>query len=591
MRAVERIKRGTEEYIYRGPKVPRSTHNVNEKEHVGQIAIMRSMQDRRIVVSANRWGKTACGMQEILHCARGKHPERPVNPEPHQFWVCCPNFNAYKRIHKPAFDEWCPKSWMAGRFNNNERFVDIERADGGICRIWFLSYDQNPQAWTGAEVDGVWMDEEPPREHYKEAMARIASAAPAHELSRGGFMLMTFTPVKGIGWWYENIWKPAREHHEKVAQNEGIPIDQCQPVHLGPLPWWTHQAALAVRDEERDDDHEVGEVLVPHLSHEQIVSFASNYPDIQDRLIRIFGEIRGRQGLIYKQFEKDIHVIDPFGIPVEYDIWGAVDPGFHGFGVVFGAISPEERIYVVDEMFSQGEGIEQRFTAIADKVRKLRDPEEWPGKEAVVTFFVDTADPQMILELNIQSQEYIEKQEKAKAGDGADEVIVKLAFASLDQGFKAIKAGFLRVQTLLQPSQDRGTPAVVTRKRPDNGEPDLYFFSSLYSEWQGEEYFFKRSRVVWELEAYSWKPPPRDHVLDIDEPDKYSAHGGHMMDALRYLIMARLGPLPEEQRDLIPAKMAEDKMSDRQWLVWKRFREDIQARQDAYAREQNERYW
>jgi hypothetical protein len=256
-----------------------------------------------------------------------------------------------------------------------------------------------------------------------------------------------------------------------------------------------------------------------------------------------------------------VHSVPRFVVPPSYELWGAVDPGYHGFAAIIAAISPEGRIYVVAEFFSQQETTRARFEAITKKVRevrtapdaatRLRDPfqalrfrlygDSRVPDPIVVPFFVDTEDPQVVLELNTMAQEV------AASDAENDAAPVVLAFSSLNQGLKARKAGFLRVQQLLEPDEKRRTPEVVNRPRPPQGEPTLYVFDDLYSEWQGEDRFYRESRVVWELSRYSWRKPPRGSTVQPDDGDENSAGGAHAMATFRYLVMARMGP-PEEPK-------------------------------------------
>ncbi len=135
----------------------------------------------------------------------------------------------------------------------------------------------------------------------------------AHIFAVDGFV----SGNSGIGWWFDRIFKPAQE---------------------GLNNWHAFQFPLATRDIENEEDFEVGESLVPHLTRDQIVEFASEYPDPDERAIRIFGDVRGRQGLVYKQYRHTVHKIPRFDIPPEFEIWGGLDPGFFFFASVIGSL-------------------------------------------------------------------------------------------------------------------------------------------------------------------------------------------------------------------------------------------------------------
>jgi hypothetical protein len=260
-------------------------------------------------------------------------------------------------------------------------------------------------------------------------------------------------------------------------------------------------------------------------SREKILRFARSIKDPDQRLIRIFGKNRARAGGVYKQFSRDVNVVPAFKIPSYYEVWGGIDPGFHGFAVTLLAQDPLGRIFVFYEYFSQGETSGTRAKELWSAITRIIDVPE----DDYVIFYVDTEDPQTVMELNTWAQE-----------NGT-----RMAFAALNQGKKAVKAGITRVQEYLAPDKGRMTPISVLRERPAEGEPLLYFFDNLVSTWLSGEDSMMESRLVWEMTRYLWKRKKSEGSVQVDEPDKASAAGAHMLDALRYAMMARLGPPPE----------------------------------------------
>ena len=539
----------------------------------GQSKITLSDNKRKIITSANRWGKSYVGMAEILWWARGHHPYRRDVKPAKQLWICVPSYETFERVHMPIFEQLCPPSWLRADiwgnpspFNKSDHYVDIawdERWGPGHCRVWVLTYEQRPKTWVGAAVNGCWMDEPPPRAHVHEVMARLRSVR--------GWLLLTFTPVEGIGWWFESLWKPAKS---------------------GKNGWFFLQAALAERDYDNPNprEYEVGRILVPHFRvpyhgvdpesgkpctcptpeewgscracRNEVIEFARDFPDVTDREIRIFGEVKGKQGLIYKMFDEEVHVIPPFTLPLGYSIFAGIDPGYHGFHVTIGAIDGHDNLYIVKEIFSQGETTNVRFHRIVNAIRALRpSPRDWPDGRAMISVAVDTEDPQVILELNERAIESLEVQHKL-----GEKLIVQLSFAAIDQGLKAVKGGLLRIQQMLSPDPKRQPPRLVQREiTPKDakgeviGEPRIYFFDDLYAEWQGADQYYRQSRILWEIMQYDWKQPSQNPVVKRDEPNKENADGAHAMDSWRYLVMSRFGPTRE---DKVRAKYEDDFRDD-----------------------------
>lgn len=83
-------------------------------------------------------------------------------------------------------------------------------------------------------------------------------------------MWLTLTPTPPVGWWGKLF----------------------ELALVGAEGWSLHRGALATRDVYNSDDHCVGQPLVPHLTRDEIVDFASDYGLNKTNLAaRIFGEI------------------------------------------------------------------------------------------------------------------------------------------------------------------------------------------------------------------------------------------------------------------------------------------------------------
>lgn len=501
--------------------------NHGHRPHAVQEQLHTSPAKLTMLVAANRAGKSFAGMRETLWRATGTHPYRAPKPID-TIWCGFPSYPFFRETTRPHFLNLCPKDRLI-QFHETEFWARIRRDDGGVCTIFFKPYEQGRDKWQGAAVDFMWLDEEPPEDIYREGLARL--------IDKSGDMLLTFTPVSGMGWLYDRLYLPGIAEWPKPVEEREINVIQ---------------AGLARRDPSRE--FEVGEPLVPHLTREQIVRFASGIPDPDERAIRIFGEFKARSGLVYKQFREAVHVVPAFEVPPHWELWAGIDPGYHGFAVVFFAQGPDGRTYVVDEYFSQQEPTSVRAAAIWQKARALRGGRPPEGEH--LSLYVDTEDPQLVRELNLWASE-----------NGHP-----LSFASLEQGKKARLAGITRIQELLLPGE-RETPPQVARPRPEEGEPRLYFFDTLTSRWRDGEEIVEGSRLLWEVGRYLWKKPPRNNpgAPPPDDADEASAGGAHALAALRYGIMARIGA-PEAVVD------DQTKQAGPDAWVWQQLREEEEER-------------
>ena len=68
-------------------------------------------------------------------------------------------------------------------------FIRIQHISGGTSFLRFRYYAQDVAAWQGPPVHWMWLDEEPPEEHFIEGMARLFGV--------GGRSAISYTPAKG----------------------------------------------------------------------------------------------------------------------------------------------------------------------------------------------------------------------------------------------------------------------------------------------------------------------------------------------------------------------------------------------------------
>ena len=164
---------------------------------------------QRLLMAANKTGKTFCGAAEMAYHLTGVYPS---------WW------KGY-RFHGPI------KAWAAGNTTANTRdivqaelfgepgddedfghgaiprdkivkwdrqpgipnaisAVTIKHASGRNSKVYLKSYEQGKQAWMGKAIDVIWMDEEPPQDIYSQALRA--------SLKGGGLTFMTFTPESGM---------------------------------------------------------------------------------------------------------------------------------------------------------------------------------------------------------------------------------------------------------------------------------------------------------------------------------------------------------------------------------------------------------
>src|SRR5262249_25670171 len=69
--------------------------------------------------------------------------------------------------------------------------IQVRHASGGISVLRFRTYQAGAMALQGESLDLVWLDEEPSDYAiYSECLARVTAT--------GGFLMITFTPLRGM---------------------------------------------------------------------------------------------------------------------------------------------------------------------------------------------------------------------------------------------------------------------------------------------------------------------------------------------------------------------------------------------------------
>ena len=165
---------------------------------------------QRLLMAANKTGKTFCGASEMAIHLTGRYPKwwtgakfnRPITA-----WAAG-NTTANTRdivqaelLGEPGDEEEfgkgaIPKHYISGTplrmpgVPNAYQSLKVKHVSGRNSKLIFKSYEQGKMQWMGKAVDVTWLDEEPPQDIYSQAL-RAA-------LKSGGIVFMTFTPESGM---------------------------------------------------------------------------------------------------------------------------------------------------------------------------------------------------------------------------------------------------------------------------------------------------------------------------------------------------------------------------------------------------------
>lgn len=329
------------------------------KIHQKQLAFHRCEKRNRWVFGGNRSGKSECGAVEVVYMSRGIHPYRENRKEGVSGWVVSLSRQVQRDVAQEKILRYLNPSWIdsivmsSGRADSPQNgiidFITVKNVFGGISKIGFKSCDQGRDKFQGASLDFVWFDEEPPYDIYRECQMRV--------LDREGDIFGTMTPLKGLTWVYDEIYLNS---------------------HNSPEVWHEHMTW---------DDN-------PYLSKKEIAFLTSTLsPDELEA--RKEGKFTALGGMVYPEFDENVHVIEPFDIPPEWQDNISIDPGLNNpLSAHWYAVDYDGNVYVVAEHFEAKKDVvyhAQRIKEISDRLNWHRAP------NGMISALIDSAATQRTL--------------------------------------------------------------------------------------------------------------------------------------------------------------------------------------------------
>ena len=291
--------------------------------------------NQRLLMAANRIGKSYCGSAEMSYHLTGLYPKwwkgrrfrqpivgwaggvsnettrdivqfellgSPDDPEAFGSGTV-PRKHIIKTERKPGVP-------------NAKSVALIKHVSGGNSSLFFKAYEMGVEKWQGRSVDCIWLDEEPSREIYSQAVTRT--------LDRRGMVYMTFTPEAGMT--------------ETVASF----MNNLKPGQSLDNATWD-DASERVMSMKGNRGHLNEGVM------EQILSSYAPH----EREMRRYGRPSIGSGLVFPIPEEKI-LIDPFPIESHWPRIAAIDFGFdHPTAVVWTAWDREEDMYYIYDCYRQ----------------------------------------------------------------------------------------------------------------------------------------------------------------------------------------------------------------------------------------------
>ena len=299
------------------------------------------------------------------------------------------------RVLVPELKKWLPKGWYKTKKNEQgvEYLWTIRNRKGSWHRastLTLMSYSQDDDLFESFRAQGVVMDEPPPKSKYK-AMSRGL-------LLDNGKTLLSLTPIKEA-WILDDIVLSGRKDIEvidrlKITDNPDLVNNDMKVIaewltkgqirtFFDMLLYSDKEKLLPVVDQGKAAEHYLEDIIPPEHHKEiyklRILKFIKDI-DPSDVPPRIFGEFKSLVGRVLKDFDANLHMIEPFDVPTDVPVTVLID--FHlstPQAISYWAVTKQELHYLVNETWEHLSASE-----IADDIVR-----KWKGGYNIKNVFID----------------------------------------------------------------------------------------------------------------------------------------------------------------------------------------------------------
>jgi len=285
-----------------------------------QESFHKSDKKIRAAFGGNRSGKTTCGGLEFLFHTTGIYPKW----YPHELRmkgavkgrIIARDFQkGVGEIIIPFLEEWLDMSIVQRKLRNTMGIaVKWILKNGSVFDI--LSHEQDVEQFEGWKGHIAWFDEPPPRDRY---IATLRGLVDYH-----GRSWLTLTPLTQP-WIYDEIY---------TKQDSNI-----------------FTVTMDIRDN-------------PHIPAAAIADFERTLTE-EEKEARIHGRFLHLTGLVYKEFDPNIHICESVNVGERWTRYFAIDPHERmPTACLWLAVDPHGNHFIYDELWLGDMDIEQISHAI-----------------------------------------------------------------------------------------------------------------------------------------------------------------------------------------------------------------------------------
>lgn len=274
----------------------------------------------RWIFGGNRSGKTVASHVDVMWLALGIHPYIKM-AVPNHGWVVSVDFQTSTDVSEFIMLQYLPKSKIkhtsAGNPIDGNRVITLTNGS----TIGFKSADSGATKFQGTSRHWILYDEEPPYDVFNECNMRL--------IDTNGLTICAETPTLGMSWTFDEI-----------VDKEGV-NPNIQTFHFSMLK-------------------------NPHLNKDTVAeAIAAMNPEERD--MRVEGKHIQLSGRVFREYDKDVHVIKGFDIPntLSWSKFRGIDHGTNNpTACVWVAVNRENEWYIYDEYYEGGKTIKDNCESI-----------------------------------------------------------------------------------------------------------------------------------------------------------------------------------------------------------------------------------
>lgn len=296
----------------------------------------------RGIIKGNQGGATRISMSDLALRLLKLHPVAERNRLPYPVRcvskVVPQDENDEENQQFVELRKLIPASLIKKKITARSKIMTVRDPKGGADqKVEFMASTQDIDAFMSVQRSAYYQDEEIDKVKWDECQMRL--------LRDGGDTVISLTPVRGLEWTYDAIWKRASKIYRSdvICQHFGLPKIERTGVDSGIecFCWAT-------------DDN-------PVMDQQSIERIFEGVVDPDDLAMRRYGVFRQVSGRIYKIFDRQAHVI-PFDKVYDPSLfrnyWHFRVIDYHQqkpWYVTWVAVSPTHEWYVWNELVARHE--------------------------------------------------------------------------------------------------------------------------------------------------------------------------------------------------------------------------------------------